>query len=292
MKQFLLGSVGLLALVGSAYAQLSPPPGFTASSPISTSGSLTVGTPSVTTSNINGNLNVLLATSDIAIISTSKATLSNPILITAPNLNTGTNTSFHIGVAESTNQDVVLAFNYVGAASSANNFSMQMFGGTKGFAMDGAGNVSLPAVTTGTNADFLCMTAGFVVTLQTSACTISSLRFKDVLGELTSTQMVADIMALHPLVFKMKAPSTPNADPNYESAQIGLTAENVAAVDPRLSIFENDMTTPKSYRQEGILAALVVTAQTQQREIQAMAMAIVVLLLWCAGLTVAMIRRR
>ncbi len=33
-------------------------------------------------------------------------------------------------------------------------------------------------LTTGTNADFLCLSSGGVVLLQTSACTISSLRFK------------------------------------------------------------------------------------------------------------------
>lgn len=253
--------------------------------PLSTTGAATIGTLSTTTSTIKGGLNINQATTDLTTISTSKATISNPLLVTAPSLNTGTNTSIHLGVAESAQQDIVLAFNYVGAANSANNVSLQMFGGTKGFAMDGAGNLTFAAVTTGTNADFLCMAAGNVVTLQATACTISSLRFKNVLGELTAAEMVADIMALHPVAFKMKTPAEPNADPNYERPQIGLTAENVASVDPRLAIYEDDLTTPKSYRQEGVIAALVVTVQAQQWEIRALAIGVTILTIWCLGLT-------
>jgi len=250
-----------------------------------TTGPITVGTLSATTSNLNGTLHINLAGSDAQTVSTSVATLSNPLLVLAPNMNTGTNTSIHLGVGESTDQDVVIAFNLVGPGSAANNLSFQMFGGVKGFSMDGAGNITLPAVTTGTNADFVCMAAGNVLTLQTSACTISSLRFKDALGELDADRMVADVMALHPLEFKMKTPGEPNADPNYDRPQIGLTAENVAAVDPRLAIYEDDLTTPKSYRQEGIIAALVVTAQRQQWEIRALFVAVLVLMTWCALLT-------
>ena len=163
---------------------------------------------------------------------------------------------------------------------------------TEAMRLDKAQGVTFPGVTTGTNADFVCMAAGNVLTLQTSACTISSLRFKDVIGELLVDRMVADVMALHPIAFKMKTPAEPNADPNYERPQIGLTAENVAAVDPRLAIYDDDMTTPKSYRQEGVIAALVVTAQAQQREIRALIVATLVLAMWCLGLTVVVVGRR
>ena len=136
------------------------------------------------------------------------------------------------------------------------------------------------------------MAAGGVLTLQTSACTISSLRFKDVLGELSPDRMVADIMALHPLEFKMKRPIEPNADPNYERPQIGLIAENVASVDPRLSIYDDDMKTPKSYRQEGVIAALIVTAQSQEAQIRHLQMASIVAFVWLSGLTYLAMRRR
>lgn len=259
--------------------------------PLNTTGAATIGTLSTTTSTIKGALNISQATTDLMTVSTSKATISNPLLVTAPSLNTGTNTSIHLGVAESAQQDVVIAFNYIGAADPTNNLSFQMFGGTKGFSMSGAGAITLPAVTTGINADFVCMAAGNVLTLQTSACTISSLRFKDVLGELTPSQMVADVMALHPVAFKMKTPAEPNADPNYDRPQIGMTAENVAAVDPRLAVYEDDMTTPKSYRQEGMIAALVVTAQTHEAEIKYHRIALSVAFFWLLALTYFVAKR-
>ncbi len=125
---------------------------------------------------------------------------------------------------------------------------------------------TLSGITTGTNADFLCLSAGGVVLLQTSACTISSMRFKDIKGPLTGKAM-AEVMALHPLTFTMKPGETPNPDPNYGRLQIGLTAENVARVDHRLAIFEDDGVTPKSYRQEAIIALLIKAMQEQQAEI-------------------------
>src|SRR5438874_5496401 len=42
-----------------------------------------------------------------------------------------------------------------------------------------SGTITFSGVKTGTNTDFVCMSAGGVLTLQTSACTISSLRFKE-----------------------------------------------------------------------------------------------------------------
>lgn len=72
----------------------------------------------------------------------------------------------------------------------------------------------------------------------------------------------------------------------------GPSLVSVAAVDPRLAIYDDDMNTPKSYRQEGVIAALVVTAQAQQRDIRMLAVAVLVLAFWCGGLTVVCVRRR
>jgi hypothetical protein len=121
-------------------------------------------------------------------------------------------------------------------------------------------------VTTGTNADFVCMAAGGVLTLQTSSCTISSIRFKtDV--ELYQDAALAAVRLLHPVAFNMKPQGAPNPDPNFGTRQIGLLAENVAAVDPRMAIYERDGKTPKSYRQEALIALLVKAIQEQQLEI-------------------------
>jgi len=107
---------------------------------------------------------------------------------------------------------------------------------------------------TGTNADFVCLSATGVLLVQTTACTISSMRFKRDIAPLEGDAL-ARVNALNPVAFNMK--DAPNADPNYDKRQIGLMAENVAAVDPRMAIYEDDGVTPKSYRQESIIAALV-----------------------------------
>jgi hypothetical protein len=123
-----------------------------------------------------------------------------------------------------------------------------------------AGNIQLVGLTTGTNADFLCLSSGNVVLVQTSACTISSMRFKEHIAPLRDDAL-ATIAMLRPVAFNMKQGDYPNADPNFAKRQIGLLAENVAAVDPRLAIFENDGVTPKSYRQESIIALTVKAIQ-------------------------------
>jgi len=128
------------------------------------------------------------------------------------------------------------------------------------------GTISFPNVTTGTNADFVCMASGEMLTLQTSACTISSKRFKEHLIDMRSSALPT-IGGMTVASFNMKPAAKPNPDPNYGSRQIGLIAENIAEVAPECAIYENDMKTPKSYRQECVIALLVKSVQEQQREI-------------------------
>jgi hypothetical protein len=132
------------------------------------------------------------------------------------------------------------------------------------------GNILLPEVTTGTNTDFVCMSSGNKLTLQTSACTISSLRFKNLVGGYRVADALGTVGKLKPIVFKMKPLAIPSPDHNYGGVQIGLSAENVAAIEPRCAIYENDGKTPKSYRQECLIAVLVAGMQVQQREIEAL----------------------
>jgi hypothetical protein len=132
------------------------------------------------------------------------------------------------------------------------------------------GTITFAGVTTGTNADFVCMAAGGVLTLQTTACTISSMRFKNLIGDYKLGGALDTVAKLEPIVFTMKPMEEPNRDPNYDRPQIGLSAENVAAIEPRCAIYEDDMKTPKSYRQECLIAVLVAAVQAQQREIEAL----------------------
>jgi hypothetical protein len=133
-----------------------------------------------------------------------------------------------------------------------------------------AAAITVTGVTTGTNADFLCLSSGGVILLQTSACTISSLRFKNLIGSVEPADSLNRIVDLRPIAFTMKPGERPNADWNYDKPQIGLSAENVATTMPKCAIYEQDGKTPKSYRQECVIAELVGGMQAQQREIEAL----------------------
>jgi hypothetical protein len=130
------------------------------------------------------------------------------------------------------------------------------------------GQIFLPQVVVGVNTGFACFSAGNQVRLQSSACTISSLRFKDVSGDYQSGGALDTVGKLRPIVFRMKPAEVP--DKNYGNTQIGLSAENVAAIEPRCAIYEDDGRTPKSYRQECLIAVLVAAVSEQQREIAAL----------------------
>lgn len=155
----------------------------------------------------------------------------------------------------------ITAPNASGTGGTSNGGSIVL---TPGTSTNGTGGfVRLANTTTGTNADFLCLDSSGDILLQTSACTISSMRFKENIEPL-ETDALSIIAQLQPVTFNMKPGSTPNPDPNFGRNQIGLIAENVAAVDPRMAIYENDGVTPKSYRQESVIAALVAAVNELQ----------------------------
>lgn len=132
-----------------------------------------------------------------------------------------------------------------------------------------SGTITFAGVTTGTNADFACFAAGGVMTLQTTSCTISSKRFKNIAGAYNG-DAVRGLLRLDVDEFRFKPMPVANPDPNYNALQVGLIAENVAQVFPKCAVYENDMKTPKSYRQECMIAILVKAAQEQQAEIEAL----------------------
>lgn len=132
--------------------------------------------------------------------------------------------------------------------------------------IDNAQHVFLSSTTTGTAADTLCLTSGGQIILQSAACTISSRRYKENIRALPFG--LDEIMKLRPVEFNMKKTSPPNPDKaNSTRTQTGLIAEEVAKVDRRLAIYEQDGKTPKSYRQEAVLAVLIRAVQEQQSEI-------------------------
>lgn len=62
------------------------------------------------------------------------------------------------------------------------------------------------------------------------------MRFKNLIGDYAAGGALDTIERLDPIVFTMKRDKKPNADANYERPQIGLSAENVAAIEPRCAI--------------------------------------------------------
>ena len=108
-----------------------------------------------------------------------------------------------------------------------------------------------------------------LASLQTSACTISSKRFKQNIAAFDGNA-IGKLGAIPVKTFEMKPGAQPNPDPNYGSKQIGITAEDVARIEPRCAIYENDMKTPKSYRQECVIGLLVAAVQEQQKEINSL----------------------
>jgi hypothetical protein len=133
---------------------------------------------------------------------------------------------------------------------------------TPALRVNGTGTVAIPGVTTGTNADFACFASGGILQLQSTACTISSRRFKENIVDLPESGGLSDILALRPVQFNMKHLGAENGDPvNFYHTQPGLIAEEVAAVNKNLGVYEKDDKTLKSYRQEALIAELVKSVQ-------------------------------
>jgi len=190
-------------------------------------------------------------------------------------------------------------FNFFGANSSLNNnsnFTTSINTGTSTgtITIGNAGNPGktvLAGISTGTNATFLCGDATGIVLSQTSACTISSLRFKQNIGSFTDDAL-ARILALPVDTFIMKPTEPPSTDPNSNSKQIGLIAEDIARIEPRCAIYEDDMKTPKSYRPECMIALLVAGTQQAQTQIARLQWQSYALALWSLLLTAGVLRRR
>lgn len=145
----------------------------------------------------------------------------------------------------------------------------QVFNGTVGIgtSVTSSSVLTVSGLITGSNADFVCMGTGGAFFIQASACTISKRELKKNITNITGIGAIDDIKQLNPVRFKFKPTKPVNPDPNSHNYQYGFIADEVASVDHNLAIYENDMVTPKSYRQEAIIALLVKAVQYQQDEL-------------------------
>ncbi len=123
-------------------------------------------------------------------------------------------------------------------------------------------------LSTGTNADTVCLSAGGTFLIQAAACTISKRALKEDIESLDGQKALDVILALNPVEFNFRHLGEENSDPNYYHRQAGFIAEEVADVDPALAVYEKDMKTPKSYRQEAIISKLVKAVQMQEKRIR------------------------
>ena len=132
-----------------------------------------------------------------------------------------------------------------------------------------SGGVTLTGLSTGTNADTLCKTTAGVVTIDAgNTCGVSKRILKENFLALDGHKALQDLAGLQPTQFNLKKTNPPDADPNATHTQYGFIAEEVAAVDPYLALYDSDMKTPKNYRTTSVLALLVKGFQEQQAEMK------------------------
>jgi hypothetical protein len=134
--------------------------------------------------------------------------------------------------------------------------------------LNAGGLVYAPYLGSG-NGNFVCWnTIGGEVLQQSSPCNQSQRKLKENFVGVSDATALSDLMALKPTQFNFKATTPANPDPNATGTQYGLIAEEVAAVDPKLTVYENDMKTPKSWRQDSVIALLVKATQEQMKTVQ------------------------
>jgi hypothetical protein len=102
--------------------------------------------------------------------------------------------------------------------------------------------------------------AGLLTYDNTNTCLVSSERFKHGIQPLTGA--LSEIMAMAPVSFAYN-------DNEAEGEQLGLIAEQVAKIDPRLVANDNDGR-PLKVRYLNAIAVLVAAMQDQQREVEAL----------------------
>ncbi len=202
----------------------------------------------------------VVCTNTTSIFATGKVNFQSGITVTGNTINLNASSNAAVNICTGTCNNTVT----LGGASTT------LITSPAPFTMSNA-TVKMTGITTGTNADTVCLSSTGVVLIQAAACTISSLRFKEAVAPFNGDALGL-IKGLEVSIFRMKKDARPNRDKNAYSTQIGLIAENIAKIEPRCAIYEPDMKTPKSYRQECVIALLVAGEQEllkQNRELKA-----------------------
>jgi hypothetical protein len=112
-------------------------------------------------------------------------------------------------------------------------------------------NLLLPGIQGGAAGDTdacLDATTNELTDAGASTCIVSSARFKNITGPLDTG--LREVLRLNPVAFSYKT------DPTHRQ-KIGLTAENMHDVEPRLVFYEKDGVTPRAIDYEELTALLV-----------------------------------
>lgn len=154
------------------------------------------------------------------------------------------------------------------AAASFTSTIDTMLGTT--FTATNATTVSFPALPTSSAAQTgtVCSGAGGVLSVDTTTtCLLSDGRHKMNVEPLDGG--IGEIMQLRPVSYDLK----PDVNPTHLGRQVGLIAQDVMDIDPRLaSVYQAgpDKGTPSGVRYEQMVALLVTGMQEQQREIKSL----------------------
>lgn len=139
--------------------------------------------------------------------------------------------------------------------------------GTVSLGISSTGAVSMPklAASSGATTGTMCWTTttGNITINTTVACLASTRRIKQDIVPLDAG--LATVMALRPVSYHLR----PEFNPTHEGEQIGLIAEEVIEVEPRLATVDEEGL-PSAVRYQQAVAVLVKAIQEQQGQIHAL----------------------
>lgn len=170
--------------------------------------------------------------------------------------------------------------------ASSNDF--RLFGnGNDRLIVDNAGGLSVPGITSATAAQTgtLCWATGGAITFDPSlGCLTSSERYKDDVRPLDDG--MTEVLKLRPVSFAYK----PEYNTFHLGAQVGFIAEEVAKVDPRLVGYDGKGEV-RGVRYPQLTPVLVSAVQDLHKQVMRLQVALMLMVLWCAWLTIRSVRR-
>lgn len=133
------------------------------------------------------------------------------------------------------------------------------------------GTVFLSGISTASSAQTgdICINAANEIINDSAVCIVSSRRFKQDIHDLSRDEALDLVMHLNPVSYFYKPDfnGAKQSDPNYNGEQVGLIAEDVQSLDPRLVTVEADGQQAHSVRYENLTAILTAALQAQQEQI-------------------------